>query len=682
VKINFSPEAEQFAAATKEYEALWQAEGDKIVKAMETVSGLKFAETEIGAIVFEGVSRSGRPGGSPMKMRASYPPDTKKATLIHELGHRHIAQLEKRPADIDEHRVLFLFLYDVWEKLYGKKFADEQVEVEKARRGVYPDAWQWALSISKKERASKFEEIVKANRGDGKSENKKSPKQNSKVFSITDFGAVGDGQALNTEAIQKTIDACTQKGGGTVKVPNGQFVSGTILLKNNCALQLEAGAQLLGSLNPKDYRNVDPFKEGLGAEVGFAMVAAVDARNIGIIGPGAINGRGKELAAAMPFKGEGWGNRPFLVRFVRSTGVTIRDAELLYGGAWTLNFFQSRNVTIERLKIKSFGVPHNDGINIDSSQGFTIRDCDVDSGDDALVFKTTSSMPTRDITVTNCRLKSNQGAIKFGTESVANFENVRISHCQIRDTKNGGIKLLSVDGAHLQNITISDITMDNVATPIFVRLGARMKVFREGEKKRDQAGSIRNVVIRNVRARAAAKAQLTPPSGILITGIPGHSVGTLTLENIEIELAGGGTREQGRQAIEEKIDTYPEIARFGPTLPAFGVFARHAKGLKIKGLTLRLAAPDLRPAFVCQDCEYSEFSGWKVPAAAVAESLVRLESTRRSSLSGFELAGEATTFVLVEGKESREIKFTNNKLGSTTKAVEYAGGAVAASIVQ
>src|SRR5687767_4871460 len=394
-------------------------------------------------------------------------------------------------------------------------------------------------------------------------------------LNIVDSGAVGDGTTLNTEAIQKAIDACTRKGGGTVKVPTGQFVTGTILLKDNCILHLDDGAVLLGSLDPKDYRNVDPFKDGLGAEVGFAMVAAVDAKGVGISGRGAINGRGKELAANMPFKGEGWGSRPFLVRFVRSTRVTIRDVELLYAGAWTLNFFQSRNVKIERLKIKSFGVPHNDGINIDSSQGFVIKDCDVDSGDDALVFKTTSSTPTRDITVTNCRLKSNQGAIKFGTESVANFENIRISNCQIRDTKNGGIKLLSVDGAHLQNITISDITMENVATPIFVRLGARLKSFREGEKKKEQAGFIRNVVIKNVRARAAANAQLMPPSGIFITGIPQHMVGGLTLQNIEIELAGGGTREHGRQAMEEKPDTYPEINRFGPRLPAFAMYARH-----------------------------------------------------------------------------------------------------------
>ncbi|MEQ1762583.1 MAG: glycosyl hydrolase family 28 protein [Pyrinomonadaceae bacterium] len=498
------------------------------------------------------------------------------------------------------------------------------------------------------------------------------------MFNISDFGAVGDGKTIDTDSIQKTIDTCTQKGGGMVRVPNGRFVTGTILLKDNCTLQLDDQAVLLGSLNPKDYRNVDPFKDGLGAEVGFAMVAAVDAKNVGIVGRGTINGRGKELAAAMPFKGEGWGNRPFLVRFVRSTRVVLCDAQLLFGGAWTLNFFQSKNVTIERIKIVSHGVPHNDGINIDSSQGFVIKDCDVDSGDDALVFKTTSSMPIRDITVTNCRLKSNQGAIKFGTESVANFENVRISNCQIRDTKNGGIKLLSVDGAHLRNVIISDITMDNVATPIFVRLGSRLKTFREGEKKGEQVGSISNVVIKNVRAKAAAKAQLTPPSGIFITGIPGYAVGRLTLENIDIELAGGGTREQGRQIMEEKPDSYPEINRFGPWLPAFGLYARHVKGLSVKHLTVKLAEPDMRPALVCQDCEDSDFVGWKIPVNTIAESSVRLESTRRVLFREFELIGDANAFILVEGKDSRDIRFRNNRLGSVGKTIEFGKGSAGA----
>jgi hypothetical protein len=502
----------------------------------------------------------------------------------------------------------------------------------------------------------------------------------SKTFNILDFGAIGDGQTLNTVPIQKAIDACHGQGGGMVIVPAGNFVTGTILLKDNVTLYLDQKATLLGSLNPGDYRNVDPFKDGLGAEVGFAMVAAVDAKNVGIAGNGVINGRGKEIAAAMPFKGEGWGGRPFLVRFVRSNHVKVSDVKLFYAAAWTANFFQCNYLTIERLKITSYGVPHNDGINIDSSQNISIKDCDVESGDDALVFKTTSSRPVRNVTVTNCRLKTNQGAIKLGTESVANFENIMIRHIQIRDTQNGGIKILSADGGQIKNVIISDITMDNVATPVFVRLGARLKSFREGEPKKSQPGLIKNVVIRNIKAKASAKAQIMPPTGIFLTGIPGYQIGDLTLENIEIELAGGGEREHGRQKLEENIDGYPEINRFGPRLPAFGLFARHVNGLKIKGLIIKLEMSDLRPAVVCEDCRNLEFTDWKIPASFGAESLVRFESTQTARLKGFELDGTTDTFILVEGKESRDIQQKNNKLGIVKKVIQFGKEVSAATV--
>lgn len=164
VNISFSPESEKFMEATREYQKIWSEEGRKMIEAMESVSGLKFQETEIKAIIFEGASSSGYKE-SPMKLRASYPTDVKKATLIHELGHRLNDPLRDKPEGIDEHRVLFLYLYDVWEKLYGKSFADEMVAVEQKRKGIYDyeAAWNWALSLSKEERASKLKEILNKN---------------------------------------------------------------------------------------------------------------------------------------------------------------------------------------------------------------------------------------------------------------------------------------------------------------------------------------------------------------------------------------------------------------------------------------------------------------------------------------------------------------------------------------
>jgi hypothetical protein len=156
-RLEFVPESETYAAAVGEYERIWATDAARIVRTMQDVSGLTFTDTAITAIVFEGVRSSGF-RDTPMRLRASYPLDTKKATLIHELGHRLQSPLFRRQDE--EHGPLFLWLYDVWVALYGKEFADAQVLVEKRRRGPYPRAWDEALALSPGERAERWEAIV------------------------------------------------------------------------------------------------------------------------------------------------------------------------------------------------------------------------------------------------------------------------------------------------------------------------------------------------------------------------------------------------------------------------------------------------------------------------------------------------------------------------------------------
>jgi hypothetical protein len=155
LSIDFVPEAEQYAAAAEEYRRIWDADGARIIDAMQRVSGLTFQEDRIEAIVFEGMSYSGVPG-EPMKLRASYPTDVKKATVVHELGHRLTFQLGRPQGEIDEHRRLFLFLYDVWVDLYGDEFAAMAVDVERGRKGYYDyaAAWDWALAMTRERRAA------------------------------------------------------------------------------------------------------------------------------------------------------------------------------------------------------------------------------------------------------------------------------------------------------------------------------------------------------------------------------------------------------------------------------------------------------------------------------------------------------------------------------------------------
>jgi hypothetical protein len=161
VAMHFEPQSpsEAFVKAAAEYDALWKAEGERMLDAMERTTGIAFAEREIKVVIFESASFSGS-GDTPMHLRASYPAEVKKATLVHELLHRMLGRV-KTTDQIDEHRKLFLVLYDIWVALDGKAFADQNVAVESKRKGIYDyeSAWKWALAMSQEERAATFKAL-------------------------------------------------------------------------------------------------------------------------------------------------------------------------------------------------------------------------------------------------------------------------------------------------------------------------------------------------------------------------------------------------------------------------------------------------------------------------------------------------------------------------------------------
>jgi len=410
---------------------------------------------------------------------------------------------------------------------------------------------------------------------------------------VTKASVVGDGKTVNTAAIQKAIDDCAAAGGGTVRFPAGRYVTGTIELKSNVVLHFDDQAVLLGSTNPADYRNLDPFTDGSGNPLGHALVVAIDADHVGMEGAGTLDGQGTALKA----NERSFTMRPFLVRLVRCTNVVVRDVHLTDPGAWTLNMFQSKDVLVENVTIRSRdgGLRNNDGVNIDSCESVQVRGCDVVSGDDALVIKSTSPVPSSDIFASDCKLSTKTNAIKLGTESYGGFENIRISNCQVSDTKMAGIALYNVDGGNLANVTISNVTMDGVVVPISIRLGARLKTFRDGEQAKSAPGSLANITIKNVNAKNVGWI------GMLINGVPGHDVGPLTLENIRIEVPGGGTVEEAKAQLKENEATYPEYDMFGKTMPAFGIYARHVNGITVKNVETVALKPDARPATVFID---------------------------------------------------------------------------------
>ncbi len=439
-------------------------------------------------------------------------------------------------------------------------------------------------------------------------------KKSTSFCSIKEFGAIGDGRTNNTVAIQSAIDACNEAGGGEVLVSGGNFVTGTIILKDNVTLKVEVGSSLVGSENPEDYQNIDSFIDATGQVRGKCLIGAIDANNIALIGGGEINGRGKlfeHKSLRESLKNKGYekntinklvANRPFLIRFVRSKNIRMDGLLLKNPAAWTCHFFQCSDVNVKHLEIYSHANKNNDGIDIDSSHDVNITKCYINSGDDAICLKTTSPKPTYNISVTDCILKSDWGALKFGTESMGDMYNIDIKRCKINDTKGGGIKILSVDGANISNVQIDSIDMKNVDMPIFIRLGERLRTYRDAEKQ--DVGSIDNISITNVKATTADldNSRVTPPAAIFVTGTPNHKVGKINFKNVYVTLPGGGKEEHKTIVVPEDEDRYPEFSFFG-VLPSYGLMARHVKELHVNKYDFYTTRPDSRPDVLVSDVD-------------------------------------------------------------------------------
>ena len=205
------------------------------------------------------------------------------------------------------------------------------------------------------------------------------------VFNITALGARGDGVTLNTKAIQQAIDACTRSGGGWVFVPPGRFLTGTLFLKSNVILYLAPGATLLGSQNMADYANVRekcPYAEPLN----YCLIYADGAENVTVTGRGTIDGNARPGQYFRQLPGhQGLPERPMLLRFYNCRNVELSDVFLTGAGSWCTHFSHTRNVKLDRVNIYN---EIQDGFNIQSSEEFTISNCNLRCGDDGIALTT------------------------------------------------------------------------------------------------------------------------------------------------------------------------------------------------------------------------------------------------------------------------------------------------------
>ena len=425
-----------------------------------------------------------------------------------------------------------------------------------------------------------------------------------RVLDVAQFGAKGDGESLNTAAFQAAIDAC--KGpGAVVRVSQGQYVTGTIKLKSNVELHVAEGAEILGSLSLDDYaRDIQGAIEAPAFDE--CLIYAENSTNIKITGKGIINGRGTK--ESFPVKiGRKLGDRPMLIRFVNCNDVSFSDITLKNAASWCTHMVDCDDIIIRNVTLDNHVNTNNDGFDLDGCKNILIEDCNIRSGDDSICPKSTTDRLTENLVVRNCRVQSNTAAFKCGTSSHGGFRNIRISDCDFSGCRMGVIKLLTVDGGILEDVHISNITMNNVEGPIFIRLGNRG---RQYDKPTEQiystdvkaegapVGSVRNIRIRNITATVTG--DVKERQGIMISGIPGHKIEDVVLENLDITFTGNGTAQEAEIVVPEDIARYPEQFFFG-VLPSWGMYLRHVDGMVLKDVDLSLSNPDQRPKIVCED---------------------------------------------------------------------------------
>ncbi|MCC6460174.1 MAG: glycoside hydrolase family 28 [Saprospiraceae bacterium] len=438
------------------------------------------------------------------------------------------------------------------------------------------------------------------------------------VYNIKTFGAIDDGQTLNTVSIQAAIDSAYSRGGGIVLVPAGRFLSGSIFLKSGVELQLAEGATLLGSTNRFDYQKL----------TWHALVLAKGQHHIAITGRGCIDGQGAALAAhVVQLVKEGkivdpyWGNnrphereRPQLIELVQCRQVRVTGVLLKNSACWVQTYERCDGLVISDIRVESRAYWNNDGIDIVDSRNVQVRNCDINAADDGICLK--SSFPPAfcdSILIENCRIRSSASALKFGTASKSGFRNVRVRGLRVADTYRSAVALEIVDGGSMENIEISDIQATNTGNAIFVRLGHR--------NQKGEIGTLRNIHLHDITVEvptgrpdagyAFEGPEVTAPHNLIpssISGLPGHPVQQVRLENILIRFGGGGRPERAQvplhalDSIPERPADYPEFSMFGE-LPAWGFYVRHVEGLEMKNIRLECREPDFRPALLFDDVQ-------------------------------------------------------------------------------
>jgi polygalacturonase len=449
-----------------------------------------------------------------------------------------------------------------------------------------------------------------------------------KTLDVRSFGAKGDGQTLDSDAINKAIESASGSG-GTIQIPEGDYLCHSIRLKSNVSLYLEKGATIIAAESGPNagYDAPESSESNEYQDFGHSyfhnsLIWGEDLSNISILGPGRIWGKGLSRGSGDTALATGIGNKSISLKNCRN--VTLRDFSILHGGHFGLLATGVDNITADNLTVDT----NRDGLDFDCCNHVHVVDCKVNSPwDDGICLKSSyalrSARPTENVVIENCYVTAafeegtfldgtrkpieagndipRIGRIKCGTESNGGFRNIIIRNSEFYGCR--GLALETVDGGNLENIEVSNLKMRDIQdVPFFLRLGARMRGPRGGSVGEFRHVSISNVTVENADSRQCA----------IISGIPDHKIEDVKFTNIQIQNRGGGTREDAAIDPPEKEKAYPEPIRLGP-MPAHGFFIRHAKGIEMRDIRIQTEQEDRRPAFVLRDVEKADFNHIELP---------------------------------------------------------------------
>ncbi len=518
-----------------------------------------------------------------------------------------------------------------------------------------------------------------------------------RVYNIRDFGAKGDGLTLDTAALQSAIDACNRDQGGTVLVPAGVFVIGTVEIKSNVTLHIAAQGKLLGSADGKQYHAIDaiPLRGDSTLNDGnVGLIFAVKAENFTIEGRGTIDGQGAQFRnperGVPPPSGRGGAQRPYHLLFHQCKNVTVRDIFLTQSAFHSIRIIQSSYIQLHGIHIYNRVNHNNDGFHFISCERVHISNCDIECQDDACALFGSCKF----ITVCNCSFSTRWSVFRFGG-GVA--ENIAISNCLIYQTFGCPIKMRCGPGSRFENMSFSNLVMDGVTGPISINLGLRRPGVSpqtlsasEPQEATGEPGIVRNIAFRGIRARVVVPEPFPDvpftsdyrpaeiKSCIALNGVD-MTIENISFDDVHVTFPGGGTSQEA--AVRDVPKIAGEYFQNG-VLPSYALYARNVRRLTLNNVRFEVSAAEARPAVVFDHVDDATVNAFSVEGTKEAESTLRFIDTRDVLLSATRLLTPSSVFMRVEGANSGAITIDGGELSKAGKTLAFAAGASEKAVKQ